>query len=267
MKGKISILRSITVMLMAVYLAVATSCNHSELQVSLSLTNARCPIDLGLAGSMESIKLEKENVVATIKMNEQFVNIKAMGQSNDVIANAIIKSMLLNDDEKKLLQTIADENIGLKYIIIGDQSGQKTTIQLSTEQIKSALNASTSPHELLLNLINSTKIQLPMTVDVVTTLKDLTIEGENVVYIYNIDENQVNMDDAEKNINNLKANTVENTKRVINDVAAGQFFQTVIKDGKNVCYRYIGNKTNKTVEFVITHNELLEILSNTATYK
>ena len=99
-----------------------------------------------------------------------------------------------------------------------------------------------------------------MKVDVITTFKDMTVDGENVVYIYDIDENQVNMNDV--NIDLIRANTVGGLKNIMNDVSAGEFFQTVIDDRKNVCYRYFGSKTGTKLEFVVSNSELSEIRSN-----
>ena len=250
----------LTATLFAVYMLAGTSCNQSRLQIAVNLAKSSCPFDMGLAGVGEDVELEEENVVMTLKLNEQFANIKALEQNKEQFANTVANLMAAEKNSQNLLKIMVEENIGLEYKIIGNQSGEKMNIVLPPDQIKSILNKTkVSSHDLLLDMIKSTKIQLPMKVDPVTTLKDMELEDDNVVYTYDIDENQANMDNV--NIELLKSSTIENTKAIINDMWAGQFLQTVINDGKNVCYRYFGDKTGKKVEFVITNDELMKIRS------
>ena len=261
MKNKKFISTLLTVTLVAVFMVIGISCNQSKLQLTVSLANSACPVDMGMGGTVESVNLENGNVIYTLKLNEQFANIAALEQNKDNYIHTITSLMSTDKNSQQLLKIMAEENAGLKYIVIGDQTGKKFSVELSPEQIKSLSTApQSSPHETLLDMVKSTKVQLPMKVDVVTTMKDIDIEGDNVVYIYDIDENQINMNDVKIEV--IRANTVGNLKYIINDVSAGQFFQSVIDDGKNVCYRYLGNKTGTKLEFVVSNGELSEIRSN-----
>ncbi len=261
MKNKKLITTLVTVTVAAVFMVIGKSCNQGKLQMSVKMANFECPIDMGLGGSVETVELENNYVICTLKLNEQIANISAMEQNKEFFAQSVASSMSADKNSQQLLKIMAEENVGLKYVVIGDQTGKKFSVELSPEQIKSLSTAPQStPHERLLDMVKNTKVQLPMKVDVVTTLKDMDIEGDNVVYIYDIDENQINMSDV--NIDAIRANTVGGLINVIKDPSAGQFFQTVIDDGKNVGYRYFGSKTGTKLEFVVSHSELSQIRAN-----
>lgn len=260
MKRKNQLFSLLAVVFSAMFLITTTSCNQSKLQITVSLTNAKCPIDMGLAGSIESIELGDENVIYTIKLNEQFSNIEAMEQNKEDIARSIVNSMSNEESAQELMKILVEENFGIEYVFIGNKSGQKMNIELLPEQINAILSTPTTAHEKLISIVKATKVQLPMKVDVVTTMKDMIIDGDDVIYIYDIDENQVKMSDIDIDV--IKANAIANLSNVISDAAAGQFFQTVMDDKKNVRYRYFGDKTGTELEYVISLDELLGIRSN-----
>ena len=113
MKLKKLISTLLTVTIMAVFLVVGTSCNQSKLQLTVSLANAACPINMGMGGNVESVKLENGNVVYTIKLNEQLANIAALGQNKESYAQTIASSMSADKNSQLLLKIMAEENAGL----------------------------------------------------------------------------------------------------------------------------------------------------------
>ena len=81
---------------------------------------------------------------------------------------------------------------------------------LTTQDLKGIVNADStvekSDQKKLEEQVNITNLSCPMQVDEVTTLDRLTIEGDQVVYHYTIDEELVDMAVLKENSDAMKQN-------------------------------------------------------------
>lgn len=101
------------------------------------------------------------------------------------------------------------------------------------------LSACGSSKEQLKADVEAANKECPMTIDEVTVLSSVSMEGNNFVYNYSIDENYVSVADVEQNKAVLRASIKE---RLSNP---DQLIQKVIEVCKNanagLSYRYVGD--------------------------
>lgn len=257
---------SAKVMLFAcVSLIMLTGCSDkkSQLKLGIQMANKQCPISVGAAGEISSITFDGKDVIYTMLMNDEYANLEALEKNPDSMKSAV-SAMFRNPqgDIKKMLDLIVETNSGVKFIYKGKTSGKEVECYLNTEDLKKLLDSKMSVNESnqkkLEELVNVTNVSCPMTIDEATVLEKLAIEGDNVVYIYKIDEEAVDMAALKSNKEEMK----QNIKSSLNtsDPSLKNFLSACLNDNKNLVYRYTGDTSGDSMECVFEVSEIKELL-------
>lgn len=77
-------------------------------------------------------------------------------------------------------------------------------------------------------------------------------DSENVVYLYDVDEEILDMDAMETNRDEVQASLDQYLDYMDNDPAGGAFLMACRNAGRNISYCYRGTSTGKTVTFICT---------------
>ena len=257
---------SAKVMLLAcVSLIMFTGCSDkkSQLKLGIEMANKQCPIRVGAAGEVSSITFDGKDVIYTMVMDEDYANLEALEKNPESMKSAV-SAMFRNPqgDIKKMLDLVVETNSGVKFIYKGKTSGKEVECYLTTEDLKNLVDSKMSVEESnrkkLEELVNVTNVSCPMTIDEATVLEKLTIEGDNVVYIYKVDEEAVDIDALESNKEEMKQSIKSSLD--VSDPSLKNFLEACLKDKKNVVYRYTGNTSGDSMECVLEVSEIKELL-------
>jgi len=243
-------------------LLLAVSCggnSNARLEKLVKTIDNECPKQINSEvdfGTVTGAKLDGDNVVITVSMNEEFFNIKTL-QDNEDLLMMNLRNILSSPtaDTEALLDELEKGNGGITYVYVGRQSGEQVSATLSADEIKRLRNANSNPDELLASQIEISNIHLPLQVDEMTVLKSIFREGDNVVYLYEIDEEQIAIQQieavrelfAEELLNEVKAN-----------VNSSKLFFNACRNAKvNLIYRYSGNASDESIDFPLLIDDIL----------
>ena len=129
--GKIMLLTCLSLMLL-------TSCSQkSKLKLAIEVAGKQCPISVGVAGEVTSIDFDGADVVYSMSMNEDYINLEALGKTPDAMKSGV--SAMFNNPKgeiKKMLELVVASQSGIKFIYKGKTTGKEVECYLNTEDLK-----------------------------------------------------------------------------------------------------------------------------------
>ncbi len=194
---------------LSLLMMLTTSCQEIKLKAAIEVANKQCPMEMGEAGKITSIVFDGENVVYTFYLNEEIANIKAL-QKNPESMKTSLKTMFQNPSKevKTLLDLVVKCKAGLQMIFIGKDSGEQVVCELTTDEIKEALNADVNASESELAKLESqvhmANLQFPMKASEEVIIEKVELNDEAVIYICRVDEDLCDMDQIEANAVEVK---------------------------------------------------------------
>lgn len=224
----------------------------ANLKNEIKAINKKCPINMGIMGILESVKY-----------NEQAKEIEYIYSVNDFfipflenIDNNGLKFVAAKNNNEKLTQYLIDAGASITYVFKSATSNQKEELTLSLDDLKSAMENPMSDYELnkyILELnIETTNSQYPMGFGNGIIATHMSDEGDNVVYVYSVDECMLSIE----NIINIQDKLKQSIVRGFSDFSFKEFVRVVVALDKGLVYRYCGDISGETFEIAYTTNEL-----------
>ena len=235
-------------------LILLTGCSRkSQLKLAIEMANKQCPMSIGTTGEISSITFDGTDVIYSLLMNEDYLDLDALGKNTDAMKSAVMVMFKNPKGEiKSMLEMVVDTKSGIRLIYKGKSTGKEVECRLDTEELKRILNQKgtekESERQKLEELVNVTNVSCPM-----------TIEADKVVYNYTIDEEKVAMAALKSNEEQMK----QNIKGALNvsEPSLKMFLEACVKDNKGIAYRYVGDTSGENIEYLFTVAELKELLS------
>ena len=238
-----------------VMLALAGCYGQSRLEKFVDRLNNECPVPAGVMGEMTRVEMQNGNVVVTLHVDDNMLNIEALSANPELLHQTVVTSFNNpTDDMKDLVNELKLCNAGLTYIFEGKYRGKQATVTLTSKEIKALAKTRTGadPDALLDATISITNAQLPVRVDEVTILQSLDREDDCVVYHYDVDESLFSFDDIEDN-RELVVSMLTQQLRQLNDDPAGKSFIRACKLADvDIAYCYRGEMTGRDATFVVS---------------
>ncbi len=207
-----------------------------------------------------SSKLENNEVIYTSKPNNTYIKIDNIRKNRGWQKRALMNRLELQKSQNKpfvdFLKILMNNDIRLKYVYQDKTDTDTCQIILSTDDLKHVLSADgqlTIDH--LKTEIKSVQIHLPLQLDELTIWRDYSVVGNNVTYLYEIDESVASMDYLIENRDVLQSNIAE--QLLGDDNADDSFMHQAKALGLGMSYVYFGSITNKRMEIVFKNEELL----------
>ena len=247
--------------LMGCLVMMLTACTaDNKLKLAIEAGNKQCPINMGLAGEVESMSYDDGEVVFTYVLNENVGNVQAMEENPEVMKRTMRANFANPQGQMKaLMDLIKDANASLRLVFKSKNHEESAEITMTPEELKATTDDTSLTAEDKLNAeIEVTNMQLPTKVDAATLLEKVVVEGNEVVYLYQIDESVVDMESLEANAGMMR----DNVKNMLENggEAVLHFMKRVIDTGRSLGYRYTGTESGKKVELVFTNEELQDML-------
>ena len=177
------------------------SCDLSkkELRANVESVNSECPIDLGMFGEISSMEFneDEDEVVFTMTISKDMpIKISALNKLKNTLKRAMLGSWAESEDGIKMMKEIAKADSKITIVMQTEGTNQNVKIKVSKDEVRDLADGKIdpiSPRDLLEIYVTSTNAQCPMQVDELTTLSSASLEGDNFVYNYSIDESSISM--------------------------------------------------------------------------
>lgn len=258
---QISITLVLCLMLMGIASCGSSSRSPENKIVADAMASLRneLPIHLEGLGKVREVDYEGNSVIFRMRIQED----ASYGMSvtkiskNQSLAKEIVSAQIgkMNAQQKEAIKVIAGESFGLKVIISGSSSSRDGIINLTSDEIESALaNAQDkSADDFSLEMVAmTTRLMLPARVDQVTTWTDTRLADETFEYIYHIDDGSIDLSGIDMGA--LKSEKL--TMLSQNMDVMGNVVKCCKATHRNLVYKYIGNNSNKTILVVLTPTDL-----------
>lgn len=244
---------------MAVIALALTSCQtKGRLAEIAEEATKQCPISMGMTGNIVSIEFDGEDMVYNIDVDETFVNLDVLEANKEQSKTGALQ-VFVNPDEsvREMVKELKSADAGLKMKFKGRTSGKTVECYLSIDDINAVLDnpqAAGNPDDLLMQSVNVTNAQCPMPLGNGLVMNRVEVEGDNVVYFYDTDEDIISLDQLEQN----REQAMQSLRQELftsSDPTVSQFLKLCKNARKNVVYRYCGSTSGNTVDFTISQTE------------
>lgn len=233
-----------------------TGCTNKKVQALVDEGNKSFPMQVSEGVMATGLTLEGDNIVFNYIVKKDAMDIDAL-ENNKESMKSSLSLMFNNGDSRKLVEIAVDEGVGLIFEYKVYDSDRVLRIEMSPDEVKEILNTPSTPESRLKALIDNSNLQLPSKIGDGLTLITINNDENNVVYVYETDEDKISLTSLKKNIKNVKAAVVEELKG--QNVAEKTFMKAVVENNKGLVYQYRGNVSKKTVDVVINLDELKQI--------
>lgn len=231
----------------------------AQLRKGVEEANATCPVSLGIMGEMVSMTMEDDVLVMRYDINEDLISVATMADDRQTMRDNA-KVMLSNPTGamRTLMELVIKAGAKMKASFHGKESDAVASITLSADELEELLNNDVTPEEKLETAITSTKLQLPIHVAQGMDVVDLKREGNNVIYVYVVDETTYSIDLFEQNKAQMKEAVMAELSA--QGTVEKQFVQIVANAGANLVYRYKGDNSGAFTDVTISNRELKNML-------
>lgn len=233
-----------------------TSCNNSELAEFADYFNSKCPQSIGEVGEITCCEYDDENIIMTLSVNEEFMDIDAISKNEEMWKKNALISIQNTEAMHELSNLLEKAEAGLTYKYIGKKTKKQCTLHLNSEDIaKISQTKETDPLAFLQAQMNITKMQLPISVDEGMLWTSLELKGKYVEYYYECDEDYWDMKELKNCGSDMKQEILESYND--KEDKEMQMLKKSLKDANMGCkYKYVGKKTKKSFTITIEPSEL-----------
>ena len=249
------------IMTLAMVLTAQVSRGQSDMEEAVQTLNRECPIPMGVVGSIVSFKIDDVNLTFVFELNEEIVSIAGLKQNEEQLGINAAKALNASNKSTSLLDMLLDGGYGIKMVFIGQQSKDTAILVSDIKTLRSVADAPKStPNELLKTAVENAKLQLPEQEDEITLFTDIYIDGDYIVYVYELDINELLFDyitdDAAKEL------ITESFAELSKDFIFKRFLKMVVDGKKHIKAIYNCKGSDKKLEIVVTNDELNKMLND-----
>lgn len=256
------------VIMMFVISALITSCDENKelLKRQVEQFSKECPASYGDILTINSVAYNKDVVEMDYIFNENFVSISAFNSHKEEVKEVLGLSL---SRKKLLLLNMVNAKAGFRAIIGGGQSGMKTHIDMSPNELKRIqekyMFMSDAQKTIEVSVIGA-KMHLPLRIDQITTLSNLFSSPSGVIYNYEINDKETGKELHSSLFSSLMKNiTMSQMTQSLNNGIMGtrnrQFYQALIDCNQGVKVNYIEKNTGNKTSFQITTSEIRDIMT------
>ena len=97
-------------------LILLTGCSRkSQLKLAIEMANKQCPMSIGTTGEISSITFDGTDVIYSLLMNEDYLDLDALGKNTDAMKSAVMVMFKNPKGEiKSMLEMVVDTKSGIR---------------------------------------------------------------------------------------------------------------------------------------------------------
>ena len=217
------------------------------------------PIELEGLGKVRNIDYENNDVIFRMRIQEDAsygLSVTKIS-NNQELAKEIVSAQIgmMSNQLKDAIQSIAEQSYNLKVEVSGSSSSRDGIINLSSEELKSALanSQNKSADDFSLEMVAmTTRLMLPAQVDQITTWIDTRLTDSTFEYVYRIDDSNIDFSSLDMGMMKREKLTMLSQNMDI----MGNKVRNCIATHRSMVYKYVGRTSNQTISIVLTENDL-----------
>lgn len=206
---------------------------------------------------MTDISYKNDVVKVTYTLVDQlFSPFQKAKQDTEVLKRAFSTNLRTMDESNlTLFRLIIEAKNNFEATITNQSREENVQVRFSSDELDRIINQKGDPKELAHEFLEAQRdlmsLQIPWTIDFVTTMVKVELTDTEFRYYYDIDETAADMDAMSENAEIIKGNIRNNLS---NSPEAQVLFKNAQTAGVDVIYIYQGATTGKTVRVNIMEN-------------
>ena len=253
--------------LVAAFLALVSfafvACDNAKKRLQTEIENVNetsCPMDMGMVGELTSVEYDPDEneVTMTVTFSANLpIKPSSLSGMKNTVKRVMFTGWMNNSDVTKTFKDIADAKASLCVVMQKAVGEDELRINVSESEIKDLVDGNidqVSSREMLELMASITNVQCPLRIDEATVLSTVSVEGDNFVYNYSVDESVVNMDLLQANLYKVEGEVRQ--KMLSNDPTVTSIVALAKENDAVFVHRYTGDQTGQTCQFKIKASEL-----------
>lgn len=238
----------------------------TKLKKELAVANVSCPVSLGIAGDLVSIKYyDKDNAVLLYYSVNEELSGGIFLKKNKEIMQKQFRLLFSNPEYTEILKDIVNAKAGVTIVYKAPSSGKTVRYSFPYEELKDIKNNPLTTQELN-RMIMETKVEVensrcPFKSDEGMITAKVAIVDDYIVYYYEMDEAFTDIRKLKRNQSQLKDYMAGELKNLRKDPSIQRELQMLVPLGMGYQYRYYGNKSKEYVDVIFTSEELSRYIS------
>lgn len=233
---------------------------NSVIVDAITTLRQESPFRMEGLGKVREIDYEGNTVLFQLWIQEDAANGMDVSKINHKksLAKEIVSAQIgmLSDHMKDAMKMISEQSFGLQVIVNGSDSNQGI-IELTPNEISMALSNMPykTQNDFSLGMVAlTTRLLLPTQLDEITTWIDTKMTDSTFEYIYRLNDNGIDLNRIDMELlKNEKMATFRQNMDVLGNVV-----DLCKSTHRNIICRYIGNRTNKTIDIVLTPTDFVD---------
>lgn len=229
----------------------------SEIKEGIAICNSQCPVNYGYY-QIDSFDYDEDNnlmVINTIAGDELIYEGIDYESVQENMAGAV--AIMLSSDNNDFTKLLTNYKCGVKIICKWGKTGNSTEVTISADEVKRLRENPLSQKEVSIRMVKqyilSNKGVCPVKIDEGITCTDVFDDGENIVFLYEIDDEMYDIDSyfdfINENINEFKDEMLSNPTLKPMSIHLKQL-------NKGITYRFVGSSYEKALDINIASDEL-----------
>ena len=109
---------------------------HRLIELQMEIENTELPMTIDEGMSITDYSIDTENIVITVKVDENEYSINEFRNNQDIIKNAMLEEAVNDPESKSLLDLCKVSHTGLDYHVVGNRSHNSVDIIISSDEIR-----------------------------------------------------------------------------------------------------------------------------------
>lgn len=243
-----------------VAIAFSTSCeseNTKELKIGVAVFDKQCPVNMGMVGDLLSVKYDekKKEVQYYMSLNDDMVSLDLM-KKNEKMARQTLKLSFSKNDANAFLEQMIKAGAGLSVTYKSASTGKTLNISFTPDELKQIKNNPITEKEisrlLLNNMLAMTNAGCPHPIYEGVEMEKVFEEGDNVVYIYRVDEEMYDISPMKAR----KKEAKDGMKEMFKDPSMKRDLGVLKSLDKGLVFRSYGDQSRDSIDIIFTNEEI-----------
>ena len=248
--------------LISVCLFSCENANEKKLKREIEVANQQCPMNMGMLGDMISMKYDEKDkeVQMYLVVNDDFFNIDVL-RNNENMARQSMKLSFSKGESREMLKEVIDAGASISITYKSGSTGKTFKMAQSLDDLKEIYDNPISDSEIstlmLANTIAMEDSRCPYIIDEGMEMTSVRDDGENIIYSCRLDEDIYDMSYFKYAYNDVK----EGVSSVFDDPVVKRELSLIVSQGKNLIYRYSGDRSGEYVDITFAPYELNKFIN------
>lgn len=253
-------LASVVLMLLSCESNVA---KKTLLKMEIEKIQKELPIKLGSMGDLSAVTYEDDVVKLTYLVNETLNDVDGLRKDSTLVKENFQCLVARNNALQKMVKEIAAADASLLLEYKGNTSGKVASVTITKDVLantdKFILTGTAAAEKLVMNATRLERNRMPTEVGNGIKIVDAFWEGDNYVYLANLDKTIYSIEGLRMaNKNDMKQGIIA---ALANDPSSRGFIEAMITLRKNIGYRYQIEDSKEHVDVLVSYSDLKSVLS------